>query len=56
MVVIDNGNSQIKNSWMYLSSSGWQSINPDWLMHVIVEYPPNVIEYTSIGTVKALFR
>jgi len=50
-----------KNCRIYYPGRGWVmdmngNTGPCWCMHVLVEYPPNAIENTSIGTVKALFR
>jgi len=49
-----------KNSHTYFPGTGWsEHINgydPCWCMHVIVVYPIDAIENTSVGTVKALFK
>ena len=58
----DNKNSLTwdpsKQDWCadIINLSGSNGYKPCWTMRCIVEYPPNVIEYTSIGTVKSLFK
>jgi len=57
---ISDESTNEKNSRLYQAGTGWinfwSGYYPCWCMHVVVEYPPNLIENTSIGTVKALFR
>ncbi|MGQ9705488.1 MAG: hypothetical protein ACUVWP_00600 [bacterium] len=49
-----------KNSMIFIPGTGWTTnisgYYPCWCSHVLVEYPPTMIESTSVGTVKALFK
>ncbi|MGQ9705914.1 MAG: hypothetical protein ACUVWP_02775 [bacterium] len=49
-----------KNSYWWSPSTGWRMgagyYQLDWCMHCVIVYPPDAIENTSLGAVKALFK
>jgi len=49
-----------KNSMNYVAGTGWTNsfggLYPCWCMHCVIVYWPDLIESTSLGVVKALFR
>ncbi|MGQ9705486.1 MAG: hypothetical protein ACUVWP_00590 [bacterium] len=57
---ISDESTSAKNSYTYVPGTGWTTnisgYYPCWCTHCRVEYPPNAVENTSVGVVKALFN